>query len=357
MSNETQPTFSKAQEFSTPSVAPKKKSLFSLDFTKKIFAGNIDEAPTWRQRIARFFNPETPKKHSYSKHEATAKSLTPSLPSMQVTQQETDAFRMKAITLMNSHGIPFKSVAEQLKTLRNTPILMNRKSLDAPIISYYQIVSPFPGEIIEFKGSFKRTGDKFSIPIPSSFQIHKQNGFPQTAQHNGWALDPCLVRSNAPQDILERKAFLAKELLPDGALAEQAREHIAKKRVALDPKELVELHRQLAHALVKGNPEMIDAFFDALLNRNDAYDVISSVYEHINQAIFHGKQLPTHEYASFMICVCDALSSAVHNIMNRSPLSDFEKRLEAAAFKQVREFMSTVDVRAQLESDIAIFRS
>ena len=356
MSNETQPTFPKAREFSAQPAALKRTSLFS-DFAKRVFspAGAKADSISWRQRIFRFFNPVEEKKHYYTKHEAPKKTIAPCLPSMRVSQNEADAFRMKAITLMKSQGIPF-----DFRALRNIPILANEASANTPILSCYQILSPFPGEIIELKGSFKRNGIKDSTPIPDSFQLlpcrSQQSGFPHPSQHNGWALDKCLVEHPmTSEEILHRKLFLAKELMPNGTLLERAKEHLKQKRYGMVCSELIALHRQLAHAIVGSNVAIINDFFDRLSTVPNVYDTISAVYEQINQAVFYDKAIVSEH--AFAKCMKEAILPGVKRILSNEGLTPFDQKLQLATYKQVREFMTDIDLRTQLESDIALFNS
>lgn len=303
----------------------------------------------------RFFNTVEEKKHSFTKHEAPKKISGPCLPSMKVSQNEADAFRMKAITLMKSKGIPF-----DFRALRNIPILASESSLNTSILSCYQLLSPFPGEIIELKGSFKRNGIKDSTPIPDSFHIlphpSQQSGFPHPSQHNGWALDKALVEHPlTPEEIVQRKLFLAKELMPNGSLLEQAKEHLKQKRNGIASSELIALHRKLAHALVGGNGTIIDDFFNRLSNVPNPYEIISAVYEHINQAVFHDKPIVSEH--AFALSMKEALQPSVKRILAGATLTPFDQKLQLAAYKQVQEFMTSIDVRTQLETDIALFNS
>lgn len=123
------------------------------------------------QQLARlFFSPEQPVVQSVSK---PVKTIAPCLHTMQVSQQEADAFRMKAITNMKDEGILFNSISEQQKILRSSPILAISDSSDAPIVSCYQILTHVPGKVIVLQGAFKRNGDKPSTPLVNQFQVTK----------------------------------------------------------------------------------------------------------------------------------------------------------------------------------------
>ncbi len=202
-----------------------------------------------------------------------------------ITSQEADAFRVKAISLLKTNGIRFTTIAEEFQTIRSTPIQATIDSSDLKRIMLTQVLKPFPGEIIAFKGIFQRDGAALhkSVPLRDSFEISTmshQTGFPHPIQHTGFALADCMIppcplnlqklKFFAP--ILQLKQEIALQLLPNGSLNSQAKEILKKKREIFEEnsKELLLLHLTFYKTIVNAFPsdthpknslEIIDQFF------------------------------------------------------------------------------------------------
>lgn len=219
-----------------------------------------------------------------------------------ISNNEADAFRVKAISLLKTNGIRFTTIAEEFQTIRSTPIQATIDSSDLKRIMMTQVLKPFPGEIIAFKGIFQRDGEALhkSVPLTDSFEISTmshQTGFPHPIQHTGFALADCMVpgcpvnlqklKSFAP--ILQLKQEIALKLLPNGSLNSQAKEILKKKREIFEEnsKELLQLHLAFYKTLFNAFPEenrsengleIIDQFF-----KDATFDQLSEASEIILQ--------------------------------------------------------------------------
>jgi len=219
-----------------------------------------------------------------------------------ISNNEADAFRVKAISLLKTNGIRFTTIAEEFQAIRSTPIQATIDSSDLKRIMMTQVLKPFPGEIIAFKGIFQRDGEALhkSVPLTDSFEISTmshQTGFPHPIQHTGFALADCMVpccpvnlqklKSFAP--ILQLKQEIALKLLPNGSLNSQAKEILKKKREIFEEnsKELLQLHLAFYKTLFNAFPEenrsengleIIDQFF-----KDATFDQLSEASEIILQ--------------------------------------------------------------------------
>ncbi len=371
--------------------------------------------PAWSRRIARFLygssgEPEEQAKtaHTFQSQFVPSSSkkialITRPLRGVQekgLSKQEIDAFRMKAITLLKTHGIRFKSIADQLQIVKHTPI---QAVAEASIVSLSQVFHTFPGEMIELRGSFKREagGRSYSIPIPDSFRLtprSMQTGFPHPSQYNGWALSDALIspspRQNHPllKGLLKKKRTIAEALHPDGNLILRAKELLQQKGEAFerDRDQLLDLHCQLCLAILNAAPaniipegaqEAITQFYDMLKKIPNVYEYLSFVNnwivdffisqpfaklalkekeeeaskafeEETALSINRLKEQITHSHIdeekralAYILCMGQLLGNPAQYIIlhDRSEfpqlLSDYELRIQASAYKQLQEFI------------------
>lgn len=222
---------------------------------------------------------------------------------------EADAFRAKAISLLHNHGIRFTSLTEEFSSIRTTPIqasLQNQETKDKAKKSRLllkQIISPFPGEVIEFKGEFQRLEDtkSRSVPVSESFKISSkahQTGFPHPSQHHGWALSdhlipPCPQRFDLLDDfyfIYQEKQRIAQALLPEGELNRKAKDLLKDKKQIFEANrtEILNKHQELALTILRAAPadvyegnakDLISAFFGHLKSIPQVYNYFSEVHE------------------------------------------------------------------------------
>ena len=207
--------------------------------------------------------------------------------------EELDAFRMKAISMILKQSRP--CLKEVMNQLRTSPISTTEES-GAKVIAMQQHITPFPGEVIEVKGAFARSGR--SVPLLERFSLFSQSvqtGFPHPCQHTGFALSdeliptyphrPSLLRNLSP--LLEKKKELAKQLLPEGTLIAKGKQILQRKQEAFNKNEVLSCHRQFAKklALALGCTDvgLIDALYDKAENSPSPFQRISQEYERIGQ--------------------------------------------------------------------------
>jgi len=221
-----------------------------------------------------------------------------------ITTQEKDLFRMKAISLMKSHG--YFSIEEVMRLVKETPI--NAAIPESSIVTLHQTLSPFPGETIILKGSFRRDSKSHrrSTPIPATFELStnsSQTGYPlHPLLHTGWAVPDRLIPNNLHHPdhlnhthrILKRKKQTAKDLNPDGKLIGTAKEHLKQKRkIFKDHSEhLLQLHQTLCLSLLNAssnNPipqsieRMVHDFFIRLKKTPSPIETLADTYQSINE--------------------------------------------------------------------------
>lgn len=274
------------------------------------------QPPTWSSRISRYvydkcaltlsahMQPiQIPQKASVQKNYCSASSKKivsfiedKNIRSASLLKHEEEAFRVKAISLLRNHGIRFTSTAEELSSIRTTPVQGVLQDQKRVVIT--QILKPFPGEVIEFKGEFERDESmQKSIPISHSFEVSTksdQTGFPHPSQHNGWALSNTLVPlfphdfSLLPKfhQMYLQKQDLAKELLPEGKWIVQARANLKLKKQIFNKNSaaLLEKHRQLNGAILAAaekdyEASILDRYFQTLKDVKNPFEYHSGVYE------------------------------------------------------------------------------
>lgn len=219
------------------------------------------------------------------------------------TKREEDAFRMKAITLLRNYGGCFTSLSEEMHSIRMSPIhaIANSEGIQNAdsIISMYQMLIPLPGEVIELKGSFKRTSKAHwqSIPIPESFHLTPkslQTGYPHPSQHTGWALCDLLIPDGenslpgpcALKELCERKERIAQDLKPNGRLNAKAKQLLKLKKhdFQANKAEFLNLHLKLNEAFFNAagcasqeTQQMLTRYFEEVANLPTSYDYLSEV--------------------------------------------------------------------------------
>jgi hypothetical protein len=206
------------------------------------------------------------KAHEKINHTAIAFIQSETSAEHTLSHHEADAFRAKAISLLQNYGIRFTSVSEEFHSIRSTPIqaVINSKEL----IKMTQVIKPFPGETIAFRGEFQKdskTSTK-SIPLRESFEVLSnahQTGFPHPTQHTGSSFVDCLIPAcPARLDLLTDfsklymlKQQTASELLPKGKLNLQAKEILKLKKQAFNENKslLIEQHITLNNSILQAS--------------------------------------------------------------------------------------------------------
>jgi hypothetical protein len=219
-----------------------------------------------------------------------------------ISNQEADAFRAKAVSLLQNYGIRFTSVSEEFQTIRSTPIQAVIHSKDLRIMMT-QVLKPFPGETIAFKGEFQKDSKDLhkSVPLRESFEVlsnYHQTGFPHPTQHTGFAFTDCLIPAcPARLDLLKKfsilynlKQEIASALLPKGDLNLKAKEILKlKKQVFNENKHLliqkhVSLNKSILHAApfnARGEhaEKIIEEFFINVETHETPYEYLGETFE------------------------------------------------------------------------------
>lgn len=259
---------------------------------------------------------------------------------------ELDAFRMKAITLLKHQEIRFTSLTDELKLIREVPIVVQEspslsQTFKESIIAMRQTLSTLPGETIELKGSFKRYPESscHSVPIPESFhietQIH-QIGFPHPSQRNGWSVSHLLLPSEGVAH--EMQIHIAKELQPHGRWNQQAKETLKLKKLAFEANlnEFIMLHRRLNQKMLNDSHQdyrsVLDSFYEELSKHPHPYQYLSEVHQQILVYVFDkNPSIPFIRPAERAFI--DLLTSTYQKIAIENP-----SFLHEMAYKQLHEF-------------------
>ncbi|SCA62706.1 hypothetical protein SCG7086_AC_00400 [Chlamydiales bacterium SCGC AG-110-P3] len=209
------------------------------------------------------------------------------------TKAELDAYRMKAITLLQTHGVP--SLKYAMEAVHNTPIVVENKASDltqsdgAPsIINLRQRLPTASGLEILLEGAFQRTSDDRinSIPISNSFRLStrtQSSTFPSPALCCGWALCDVLIptmplhpeRVPTLSRLLQRRQKLSRELFNNRETAARA-DILAKERCKAferAPRKFIEAHRELITAL-DVETGAANCYFDSLHQLTQKYELL-----------------------------------------------------------------------------------
>lgn len=302
--------------------------------------------PSWGQRAARFFAQRSglavddrlvgktielplsvsshcmsPGRHTHRVSQQTGSTSTQKVTSLasplqcsdgimvSPTHREVDAFKVKAVTMIRNYGFPSTSLYEALKAVQRAPVegaASEESPAEATIVTFRQTLQPFPGEVIELEGSFKRDGKSkvASVPIPDSFRLasrSSQTGFPHPIQHNGWGLSDKLLPP-LPDDfqqlplyrtLYQHKRKMALALLPQGQMLPQAKELLVSKEEAYlkYADDLLALHRRLALSIIwaagehksRRGLQVIQRFFSYLEGVPSAVHHLAQVYQKLDE--------------------------------------------------------------------------
>lgn len=211
-----------------------------------------------------------------------------------VLQEEADAFRMKAMSLLKEQG--FTPMGNEV---RNAPIIAALHSEDLKKILMSQIVKSFPGETFAFKGVFQRNCGAFfkSVPLFGSFEIlthSKQTGFPHPMQYTGFALADCMIPPcPLKQELLTNfislfklKYQIAKELLPKGNLITKAKEILKFKKQVFEENKVLLLEKHIALYVAMFGERVkneIQPFFNSLKTLPSCYHHFTEIQETLIQ--------------------------------------------------------------------------
>ncbi len=220
-----------------------------------------------------------------------------------LSKQAIELFHMKAISLIEKHGL--LSNSEARAALRKTPLnIVSEDSVSSCTASCTLI--PFPGHTIAVTGSFKKdpSSGKYSIPDPQSFFVSfasTQTGFPHPLQHHGGGFPDLLPLFPHDLDkmplfksLYERKRNLACMLLNDEKMIAYAKHLISLRRAVFEDhfSQFIELHQQLCTAIVTAAPEslvqenmtqIIQHYFQRLKHLHAPFDYLAETYGIIHE--------------------------------------------------------------------------
>lgn len=371
-----------------------------------------------------------------------------------ISDREVDAFRMKAISLIQNQKNLFPSIADALNSVRESPIFTTISSDATPgsvpassVICLQQTISPFPGETIILRGAFKRNPSALSpsTPIPESFELSMQSvqtGFPDPSLYTGWTLADALIpplphrpeQLNILPQILKKRVEITTALIEKGPSLSRAKELLKLKREAAHENKgiFLSLHKKLCLAIISAAPghlvsedlgNFVLNFFTWLEKQAHPFDQLTQIYCELNYSFitkpFQTLQRtwieqtdrnlfsdnPARSYSSaleilqktweeakislvkqkdypkevenFLIPMGRIFGVTSHNIilqytsemMEFSPpeLSEFERKLQIAAFKQQQTFLEELEgdnpknpfgqMEESLQENIVLFNS
>lgn len=227
------------------------------------------------------------------------------MPGWQVSRQTLELYAMKAIALLEQHALTHQE-ARAIVDKTSKEMHVNRQE---KLLTISQHLKPEPGKTVHITLSFRADPftSAFTIPVPPFYMAAKseQNGFPHPLQHHGWALSDFLIPSvvYVPEELptlyslINMKAKIAKNLLPEGKYVEIARDLLRKKRKAFSKNYHIfaPLHKELMIAIVesaKGKPlstekykEIFSDFFEAAASTVSPYDYIADANQLVIECI------------------------------------------------------------------------
>lgn len=373
-----------------------------------------NKAPSISQKIKRFFldiagwsldneliqteihipEPLEYSSHSLSNHKITiqkANNLSHLVPPLNTglkpKKEELDAFRLKAITLLQSQKELTGLTHEEIVDLVQKHPIDSFFSPNTSLVSLRQRLSNFPGEEIEIKGSFQRDllHPELCFPLKESFKIHTrilQSGFPHPLQYIGFSLHEKLFPTLILQPkslpflsaVLEKKRTLSHALLPDGHLYSRAKA-LFKLRCKLLPRykpQLEEVMKTLI--LASGHTPCTDDFtFD--IHETVALCIIAKPLELVQkQWLFSNntkidckkilqeailEECQSLKQGSYALSLAKSLGSAIPNLylmqlsehfgFKAPTLSPFEKMLLTSLFRQELIFIAELEETFELD--------
>lgn len=228
-------------------------------------------------------------------------------------EREADAFRMKIISSMKNYSALFPSFSHMMHSIRETPIYSAVTTSESDsdickptIITLEQTLTPFPGETLILKLSFKRDPKALTptTPLPDSFKLITesiQTGFPHPSQNNGWALSDPLIPPyplrpecfDNLSKLLERKETIAHAFLNKTDLLKISRSlwHQKIDSSRAHKEEFLSLHMSLSKAILSAAPrklvpqnslKIINLFYTWLEKKSSPLSTLSTTHCKIN---------------------------------------------------------------------------
>jgi len=241
------------------------------------FDQRIQFCVTGKQRLANFFSKDKQTDQPLPRIALLEKSSIPFKPfhkknskessDIPLSKQSTELFHMKAITLLESHGIGNEARHVVKQSPIHTNVLEN-------ICTLTQTLSIFPGQTIVVMGESALDPKTMSICtlLPQSFKISLESptGFPHPIQRAGWTLASKLI-PDSPQRIdllgeiaplFQRRNKVITGLLEQGALMSHAKEILSlkKKIFKIHAKEFLDLNETLMITILESADAQKTAF-------------------------------------------------------------------------------------------------
>lgn len=245
---------------------------------------------------------QTTKSDSWQKVDILRERLEPQVIP---TQQETDAFIMKGITLLKEvEKFQFIPRLELGEMLRKQPILtrMSKAPNDESkiVVNFQQILKPIPGYLISIEGSFLRSSELKNFSIPQAFHTEVRSfhlGFPYPSQHTGWAL-PGQVLPDFPirlkemplfESLFNKKESISRSIRETNNLVEKIYNYqkCISKAFYAEKERFISLHLQLFTALLsaggaKKDLPIVNHFFSQLAKESHPFEKLVQTMECIN---------------------------------------------------------------------------
>lgn len=224
-----------------------------------------------------------------------------------LSRQAIELFHMKAISLIEQHGLLSNSDARNAMRKAHLQSQFD-KDLDPSHCTVFCTLTPFPGHVITVSGTFERDVSKetpFSLPKNNSFYLNltsMHSGFPHPSQYTGWALaDLVPTFPHSLEDLplfkplYQRKQALAHHLQPNHEKVDMAKARYAsRKEEAENNKEkYLQLQQELCVSIAQaaspdGIPESIKLairnFFLKLNQVHHFFDYYAETFQIINES-------------------------------------------------------------------------
>lgn len=221
-----------------------------------------------------------------------------------LSRQAIELFHMKAISLIEQHGLLSNSDARNAMRKAHLQSQFDR-DLDPSQCTVFCTLTPFPGHMITISGTFERDVAQeapFAVPKNNSFYLtltSAHSGFPHPTQYTGWALADlvpifphCLEDLQHFKPLYLRKQALAHDLQPnqDKVAIAKARYAFKKESAESNKDEYLQLQEELCLAIAKAasQEEMtrkpIQQFFAKLSQVHHFFDYYAETFQSINDS-------------------------------------------------------------------------
>lgn len=221
-----------------------------------------------------------------------------------LSRQAIELFHMKAISLIEQHGLLSNSEARNAMRKAHLQSQFDM-DLDPSQCTVFCTLTPFPGHMITVSGTFERDMSKeapFTLPKNNSFYLtltSTHSGFPHPSQYTGWALADLVPNfPHCLEDLpLFKPLYLSKQALVHHLQPNQEKVDTAKARYMLKKEfaesckeEYLQLQQELCLAIaMAASPEenanvVIQHFFAKLKQVHHFFDYYAETFQIINDS-------------------------------------------------------------------------